>query len=263
MAAPRKRTQETPPPPTIIASRGGDIVQGRMPARRADPSSLPKLPPSEVNPYRTSFLYLHHPNKWSFLVTKANPAGEWLPTLQARYIVPGASRVRTGGALSLARSAWTAEGFKEIPRHMGPNGDYVREHDVVINGKGTIATISLSAWDHLVLNGQDTERRFDSKGHREWVRSLVKTHIIEPPPRYVAIRLVRQKQARIERLSMLPADNPVTQDRIKKEQERLKLMAASFAESFGYNPLEEGAEDESFGAEIAAGMPSQDGEEAV
>lgn len=261
------RTQKpaAPPPPRVIASRGGDIVQGRVPARRADPSSLPKLAPSEVNPYRTTFSYLWHPNKWQFIVTKAKPKGEWIPSLQTRYHVPGASRVRTGGALNLARAAWTAEGFREIAKHHGPGGDYVREFDVVINGKGIITTISLSVWDHLIVNGEVTERKFDNVGFRAWVRDLVASHVIEPPPRYVAIRLVKQKQARIERLMGLPADNAVTRERIAKEQERLKLMAESFAEQFGFNPLDEGAEDEFFGSEVqgSGSMPDQGGEEVI
>jgi hypothetical protein len=262
MAAPRRRDTE-PPPPRVTASRGGDIVSGRVPERTADPAGLPKLPPSEVNPYRHPFVYLWHPGKWEFLVTKGNPDGEWLPHLTQFYLMPGANRVREKGALNVARPAWTAQGFREIAKHHGPNGDYVRVFDVVMTGKGVIAKINLSAWDHLVMNGEATERVFDKAGHRQWIRDLLAAHVIDPPPRYVAKRLVRQKQARIERLMGLP-NNDAVKTRIEKEHRILEKMAASFNKAFGYNPLEDGAEDEMFRQELArTGVGDQSAEEAV
>lgn len=265
MAVPSRSKSTAPPPPTVTPSRGGDIIQGRIPERRADPTSLPKLPPHEVNSYRYPFSYWHNPNKWQFLVTKSKPDGEWLPSLTAFPAMPGANRVRTGGGMNIATPALTAQGFKPVPKHLGPGGDYNREHDVVITGKGVIARINLSAWDYLVVNGDATERKFDHKNYRDWLRTLMAQHVIDAPPQYVAIRMVRQKQARIERLSGLPSDNVVVKERIAKENETLKKMAASFAAQFGFNPLVEGDEFEAFARDVAGNgaLPDQAGEEAV
>lgn len=263
MAVPSRGNRATPPPPTVTPSRGGDIVQGRIPERRADPSALPKLPPAEVNSYRYPFSYWHHPNKWQFIVTKSKPDGEWIPSLTAFPMMPGANRVRTGGGMNVATPALTAQGFKPIPKHHGPGGDYNREHDVVVSGKGVIARINLPAWDYLVINGEQTERKHDAKGFRDWVRGLVAQRVIDPPPQYVAKRMVRQKQARIERLSGLPSDNVVVKERIARENEILKKMAASFAAQFGFNPLVDGDEDEAFARDVVGSgtLPDQSGEE--
>lgn len=255
-----KSRQEAPPPNPVR----GDLVSGRAPSHRADPNALPRLPVSEVRPYAHPFLYQHHPGNWEFVVTKKAPEGEWLPSLKPFRLMPGANRVRTGGAMNLAQSWLKSCRFLEIPRHHGPGGDYVREFDVLMTPKGVITSVHFSAWDHLRVNDGATERVFDFVGYRAWLRMLLATHVVPPPKVHVLRRTIQIKEQRIDRLSRLPADNPVTLDRIKREGRLLDLMRGSFCKQFGYNPSDLEAGYEQFASELAgADMPNQDDESPV
>lgn len=270
MAVPTKRSTQNgggqTPPPRVAHTSMGDFVQGRVPDSVADASSLPKFEASEVLPYSATFTMWSHPNKWEFLVTKKKPDGEWLPTLTEFRIMPGANRVRTGGAMNLARTSMIDWEFSEIPTHHGPNGNYVREYSVVVKPKGVIKKIYLSAWDHIQVMGKDAVKVFDHAGYRDWKRKLVVGGVIAPPRHYVLARMVKQKQARIQRLGESAKDNAASRERIAKEVERMAIMCRSFAEQFGYDPIDPESAIEAFGREMAqqAGeIPDQSGEESV
>lgn len=264
MSVKAKPANSPPPPPVVSATAGGQVHHGRIPDRRADPSSLPQFERADVLPYTTTFVLLWHSNKWEFLRSKARPDGEWLPTLNAFRIMPGANRVREGGAMGLANTVNAAAGFHQIPLSEGPDGNYVRVFDVVMKPKGTIKQVYRTAWEVVLRNGDECMIQTDLVRYRAWLRDLVARRVIEPPPRYVALRYVRKKQARIERYLTLPADNEVAKERIRKERELLALMAKAFHAQFGFDPLEEGAEDAHFGKELRdAQMGDQSSEEAI
>ena len=84
--------------------------------------------------------------------------------------------------------------------------------------------------------------------------------IIQKPVPTVLRRTIRVKEARIERLSRLPADNEIARDKIARERSTLEKMRGSFAKQFGYDPtnLEEGYQN--FADEIDDSFPSQDDE---
>lgn len=272
MAVPTKRTSSSNgggtsvPPPRVASTYMGDFIQGRVPDAVADASSLPKFEASEVLPYAATFTFWSHPNKWEFLVTKARPQGEWLPSLTEFRIMPGANRVRTGGAMNLARTSMIDWEFAEIPGHHGPGGNYVREYSVVVKPKGVIKRIYLSAWDHIQVLGKDAVKVFDHAGFRDWKRKLMAAGVIAPPRHYVLARMVRQKQARIQRLGESAKDNEASRTRIAKEVERMSIMCKSFADQFGYDPIDPESAIEAFGREMAeasGALPDQSGEESL
>lgn len=256
------------PAPGPRVTRSGDIVSGRKPQSQVDVANLPKLSPDDIDPYRFPFIFQRHPNKWGFIgPTKRHPEGEWLPHLHRFALMPGANRVGEGGDMGLA-SLWLAtQRFVSIPRMRGPDGDYVRDFDVVAGSTGRIRKVYYSAWDHIQINDGDARRVFDMVGYRNWLRALVADGTIPTPRLHVVQRLCQVKGNRIERLLRLPSDTPANVERVARERAMLSLMKASFAAQFGYDPTDIDAMNEALFADLGGGtsgdMPSQEDEEPI
>jgi hypothetical protein len=250
--------------PAAIPWQGGQILPGRMPSQSADPSALPKFEPSEVRPYQHPFVYIHHADKgWEFVVTKKHPTGEWLPSLKAFRLQPGANRVREGRSTGLAFTWLASCGFAILPIALGPGGNYVREHDVVMKPKGVVTRIYLEAWAHIQIHGDEAVKVFNMAGYREWLRGLLADKHTRPPSPMVLQRAIRIKSNRVERLKRLPTDNAATTERIGRENKLLDLMRGSFSTQFGYDPTDLEAGYEALAATMQSAFPSQDDERPV
>ncbi|GDX83795.1 hypothetical protein LBMAG42_56060 [Deltaproteobacteria bacterium] len=261
---PHQLTREPTPGPKV--TRSGDIVGGRKPQSQVDVANLPRLSPDEIDPYRFPFIFQRHPNKWSFIVTKAHPEGEWLPHLHRFALMPGANRVGEGGDMGLAALWLSSQRFVSIPRMRGPDNDYVREFDIVAGSTGKIRRVFYSAWDHVRINDGNAQRVFDMVGYRNWLRALVADGTIPTPRLHVIQRLCQIKGNRIERLLRLPSDTPANVERVARERATLQLMKASFAKQFGYDPVDIEAGHEALFQDLggeSSDMPPQDGEEPI
>ena len=248
-----QRPSEPMPPPRETAS--GSVLSGRRPQSQFDAAGLPKLPADEIHPYEAPFVFTAHPRKYGFVRTKVHPDGEWLPTLTPFRLVPGANKVGGGKDrvtdASIANTWLAACGFVVIARNLGPDGDYVREFDVVVGGRGQVRRIYLSAWDHLVLSDAElAEKKFDMVAYRRWLRSLLAQGIVRAPSLAVISRNVAAKNNRIERLSRLPENVPANRKKIAEEQAILALMKGSFASQFGYDPADIEAGYEHFASQL-------------
>lgn len=262
-SSPHQISREPMPAPRATAH--GELIAGRRPQTRVDPSSLPRLNPGEIDPYRHPFVFVAHPNKWEFLVTKRAPQGEWLPQLNPFALMPGANRVGEGGDMGLAALWLSQNRFVQVARALGPDGDYVREFDVVAGPTGKIRRVYYSVWDHLQVSDGIASRIFNMVGYRQWLRQLVTNGHIRRPSLAVIGRLVKVKGERIARKLKLPSTAPGIAAEIERERAVLALMKASFAEQFGYDPTDiEASHEAIFEALGGEGIvPDQSDEEPV